>query len=331
MANSALPKWALPRCAAALLAALLLLAPQLARAHPIDSATLLLEETAKGRFQVRFQSGSPTLSLIDQPAVYPRGCQLEAATLSCGAAGLSGTLAFPWLEGTFTHLLVDVKWLDGSRLQRVIPPNSARLTLYDHGSTGWAALGPVLLDYGWLGIEHILLGFDHLCLVFALTLLVQGRRRLAWTITAFTVAHSITLALSVLGVLTVPIAPVEAMIALSIVLVCAECLRPDDSLTRRAPWIIAFTFGLLHGFGFASALLEVGLPPARVPTALLGFNLGVELGQLGVVLAALSAGAILAHLALVRPWMPKAVAYGVGGIAAYWSIDRALSVFGLSG
>lgn len=317
--------WAFLRAA---LACVLLLLPSSAAAHPIDSATLVLRETGAGQFAVKFQSGSQALSALDVPAVYPPHCRLERATLFCGPRGLSGTLAFPWLEGALTHLLVVVEWHDGSRLQRVVPPDQAKLAIYDHGATGWAALWPVLSDYGRLGVEHILLGFDHLCFVLALALLVKGRRRLVATITAFTLAHSVTLALSTLELINLPIAPVEATIALSIVLVCAEVLHGGDSLTRRAPWLVAFSFGLLHGFGFASALREVGLPHERLPSALFGFNLGVELGQLAVVLIALEGAALLAHFKLVRPWMPRTAAYLMGSVAAYWSIDRVLAVAG---
>lgn len=311
-----------------LLPALFLLIPYRAQSHPIDSATLLLEEKAKGEFEVRFQSGSPSLGALQTPAIYPPSCQLAETTLRCRKAGLSGTLEFPWLSGTLTHLIVDIVWLDGSRLQRIVSPDAARLAVYDQGASGWSALRPVLADYGWLGIEHILGGFDHLCFVLALALLVESRRRLIATITAFTLAHSVTLALTALGFLAIPIAPVEAMIALSIVLVCAECVRPGDSWTRRAPWLVAFAFGLLHGFGFASALLEVGLPKARLPAALLGFNLGVELGQLLVVLVFLGLGSLAARSHLLRSWTPKTLVYAMGGVAAFWSIDRVLSVFG---
>lgn len=315
----------------ALLGVLLLFAPARGLAHPIDNATLLIEEKAKGQFQVRFQSGSPALGAIETPAIYPPLCKLESGALSCGPAGLSGKLRFPWLSGSLTRLVVDIEWLDGSHLQRVVSPEIAELSVYDHGATGWAALWPVLTDYGWLGIEHILLGFDHLCFVLALTLLVQGRRRLIATITAFTVAHSLTLGLTTLGLLDVPIAPVEAMIALSIVLVCVECLRPGDSLTRRAPWLVAFTFGLLHGFGFASALLEVGLPRARLPSALLGFNLGVEIGQLFVVLLFSGLGALGSRSRWLRDRVPQGLIYAMGALAAYWSIERTLAVLGFVG
>ena len=151
------------------------------------------------------------------------------------------------------------------------------------------------------GIEHILFGFDHLLFVLALILIVRDGRVLLWTITAFTVAHSITLSLATLGVVHVPGPPVEAMIALSIMLLACEIVRlryGQISLTSRWPWIVAFSFGLLHGFGFASALTDIGLPQGDIPLALLSFNVGVEIGQLifiGVVLAALH------HPTLRRP------------------------------
>jgi HupE / UreJ protein len=144
---------------------------------------------------------------------------------------------------------------------------------------------------------------------------------------AFTVAHSLTLACTALGVLSVPVAPVEATIALSIVLVCAECLSPTESLTRRAPWLVAFAFGLLHGLGFASALLEIGLPEQHLPTALLCFNLGVELGQLSLIGLVILTRALFARTKLERAWQARALVYANGGIAAFWSLDRILAVF----
>jgi hydrogenase/urease accessory protein HupE len=297
--------------------------------HPIDSATLVIVESGEGRFDVRFQSGSGALSAIKTPATYPASCSLDGGTLSCGESGLSGTIEFPWLRGSQTQLFVNIIWRDDSELNQVIDPDVARLTVYDRGAKGWAALRPVLFDYGRLGVEHILLGFDHLCLVIALAFLVRERRRLVATITAFTVAHSITLGLTTLGFLDVPVAPVEAMIALSIVLITAECLRPAETLTRRAPWVLAFTFGLLHGFGFASALREVGLPEGRIPSALLGFNLGVELGQLAVVSLFVLTAAALRRFRLERTWFKPGFVYAMGSWAAFWSIERVLTVFGV--
>ena len=172
-------------------------------------------------------------------------------------------------------------------------------------------------------------GFDHLLFVVALTLLVRKRRPLVVTITAFSVAHSLTLAATVLGLVTVPSAPVEAAIALSIVLVCVECVRPGESVTRRAPWMVAFAFGLLHGMGFASALIDIGLPEKHIPAALFCFNVGVELGQLAVIGAVLALRALAMRLRLARPPLARGVIYAMGATAAFWSLDRVAAVFGL--
>jgi hydrogenase/urease accessory protein HupE len=196
---------------------------------------------------------------------------------------------------------------------------------------GWEQ---VAAAYLWLGVEHILFGVDHLMFVLALILLVRGWRRILLTVTAFTVAHSITLGAATLGYLNVPGPPVEAAIALSIVLVAVEIVnvsRGQESLTARIPWLIAFAFGLLHGLGFAGALSEVGLPGHAIPVALLFFNIGVELGQLTFVVA------VIALLAILRPlwlgvvradtgWSPAlpmiGSAYCIGAIASFWLIER---------
>lgn len=307
------------------------LVPRVAGAHPMDNASLVLQEQAPSQFMVHFRAGSPSLAALDVPAVYPRSCRVKSPQLSCGPAGLSGTLEFPWLEGSSTRLLLDVQWQDGSRLVQVITGDHPEVTVYDHRASGLAALWPVLSDYTVLGIGHILFGFDHLCFVISLAFLVRGRRRLIATITAFTVAHSLTLAATALGIVEVPILPVEAMIALSILLVCAECLRSDESLTRRAPWSVAFAFGLLHGFGFASALLDIGLPEKHLPGALLGFNFGVELGQVAVVLALLLLQGVGKRWDLGRPWMTRSVIYAMGSLAGFWSLDRTWALLGLVG
>jgi len=142
------------------------------------------------------------------------------------------------------------------------------------------------------------------------------------------VAHSLSLAATVLGVVTVASAPVEAIIALSIVLVCGECLRPGLSLARRAPWLVAFVFGLLHGLGFASALLAIGLPREHVPVALLFFNVGVELGQLVAIAVAAGLGALAVRFAPRRAWLRPGLIYAMGSVAAAWSIDRFAAVIG---
>jgi hypothetical protein len=175
-------------------------------------------------------------------------------------------------------------------------------------------------------LRHILSGVDHLLFVLALLMVVVGWRRLVGTVTAFTVAHSITLALAALGIVQVPGAPVEAIIALSIVFVAAEIIRArqgNPGLTARLPWIVAFTFGLLHGFGFAGALSEIGLPQASIPLALFTFNVGVEIGQLFFIIAVLGLYAIGKRLQPMPPdWAWRAPSYAIGGIAAFWVFER---------
>jgi hydrogenase/urease accessory protein HupE len=301
-----------------------------ARSHELDSASLSLNEIDAGSFAVRWHASSRTLNEdLGAAAIFPRACRLEGPRLVCGPAGLVGEIAFPWLEGTLTRVVVDVEWRNGTRLLRVASPGSPSVRVYGVPATGLSALAPIVVDYTSLGIEHILTGFDHLLFVVALTLLVRRGRQLLATITAFTLAHSVSLALTVLGFVHVPSPPVEASIALSIVLVCGECLRPADSLTRRAPWAVAFAFGLLHGLGFASALLDLGVPEQHVPTALLCFNLGVELGQLAIIGVVLGLRWAVRRLHLARDWMRPGLIYAMGGLAGFWSIDRVRAVFGL--
>ena len=189
--------------------------------------------------------------------------------------------------------------------------------------------GPAAGGYFMLGVEHILFGIDHLLFVLALVLIVRGVGLLVKTITAFTVAHSITLALATLGVVHVPSAPVEAVIALSIVFVASEILRSrrgERGLTERAPWLVAGTFGLLHGFGFAGALSEVGLPANDIPLALLFFNLGVEAGQLAFVVVALGVIALLRRIRLPE-WAPILPPYAIGSVAMFWVIERTAAIW----
>jgi hydrogenase/urease accessory protein HupE len=301
-----------------------------ALAHELDSASLSLREIEDGSFAVRWHASSRTLNEdLGTAATFPRPCRLEGARLACGSSGLVGEIGFPWLEGTLTRVVVDVEWRSGARLLRVASPGSPRVRVYGIPTTGLRALAPIVVDYTRLGVEHILTGFDHLLFVVALTLLVRRGRQLLATITAFTLAHSVSLALTVLGFVRVPSPPVEASIALSIVLVCGECLRPADSLTRRAPWAVAFAFGLLHGLGFASALLDLGVPEQHLPTALLCFNLGVELGQLAIIAVVIGLRWLVKRLRFGRDWMRPGLIYAMGSLAAFWSLERIKAVFGL--
>jgi hydrogenase/urease accessory protein HupE len=296
--------------------------------HEIESASLSLREVAQDRFLVRWQATSQSLQAeLASAAVFPEPCRLEGAELRCSPPGLVGSLEFPWLEGTRARVLVDVEWQDGRRLSRVLTASNPSVNVYGMRAAGLRSLAPIVRDYTRLGIEHILFGFDHLLFVVALAILVRSRRQLVATITAFTLAHSFTLAATVLGLVHVPVPPVEAAIALSIVLICAECLRPGDSLARAAPWAVAFAFGLLHGFGFASALLDLGVPEAHVPAALICFNAGVELGQLAIILVAIGVERLVLRLRLERSWQRPSLVYAMGGIAAFWSLDRVAALF----
>lgn len=305
-----------------------------ARGHELDTVSLSLHEVADGRFVVDWHVASATLAeRLSQPAVFPPPCRLHGFELDCGPSGLVGAIELPWLAGSETRAMVQIDWRSGNRLLRVVNGDSPRLTVYGTPtSAGLRFVKPIALDYTRLGVEHILTGVDHLLFVLGLTVLVRRRRQLVATLTAFTVAHSLTLACTVMGVVTLSQPPVEAAIALSIVLVCAECLRPENSLARQAPWVVAFAFGLLHGFGFASSLQAIGLPEAHVPAALLFFNVGVELGQLGFV-ALVGVGrwplALLANqFRIRRPWATRGIVYAMGGTAALWSIERCIAIFG---
>lgn len=227
------------------------------------------------------------------------------------------------IEGTavgITDVIARVVRLDGSTQVERLPMGEPWFAI-----TAPAGTGEVAWSYLVLGVEHILGGVDHLLFVLALLLIVRGVRRLVATVTAFTLAHSITLVAASLGWVDVPGPPVEALIALSIVFVAVEALHLQSgrtSLTARAPWIVAFSFGLLHGLGFAGALTEVGLPQTDIVMALLMFNVGVELGQLGFIAAALLGAAAL-RLIWSGPlrWGPVA-SYGIGCIAAFWTVER---------
>ena len=238
--------------------------------------------------------------------------------------GLDGkSIEFVGLQATITDVLVRVQMSDGTRSTTLVRPSRPWIVIAP--AQGLAAIAGAYLMHG---IEHILFGFDHLLFVFALILIVRSGRVLLATITAFTVAHSITLSLATLGLAHVPGPPVEAAIALSILLLACEIMRlkrGEGSLTARWPWVVAFSFGLLHGFGFASALTEIGLPRGDIPLALFAFNVGVEIGQLtfiGAVLSALACAKWMALPAAVERQAVRVAAYAIGIVAAFWFIER---------
>jgi len=325
------------RAAAAAAAALLAAAiGRPAAAHDARPAYLEVREEASGRVQVTWKVPvfserplpvEPHFPASCRTLVSPAAHELPAAllvrsVLECGPGGLRGQrIEFAGLEATLADVLV-----------RVSTPDGAVATTLVRRSRPWLEVapdrGPGAIAGAYLahGVEHILGGFDHLLFVLGLIWIVRGVGRLVKTITAFTVAHSITLALATLGVVRLASPPVEASIALSILLLAVEIARIDrgePSLSVRFPWAVAFSFGLLHGFGFAGALAELGLPPADIPLALLAFNAGVEAGQLAVVAGFLAAAWLLRRLRIAWPgWARAAPAYAFGSLAAYWFFDR---------
>jgi hydrogenase/urease accessory protein HupE len=303
-------------------------------AHEVRPAYLELRETAPGLFDVLFKtpmrgdarlaldvsfSGraervTPVMSRVTDNAMV-QTWRLAATELAGQGVRIDG------LASTMTDALVRVEFADGSEWTERLTPRApgARIPA---GQRGWA----IAATYLKLGVEHILLGVDHLLFVLALMLIARTTRELIKAITAFTVAHSITLAAATLGFVHVPPKPVEAAIALSIAFVALEIIRARDGesgIAARAPWIVAFAFGLLHGFGFAGALSEIGLPAGHVPVALLFFNVGVEVGQL------LFVGLVLSLTALVRlgrrpmpHWAGLLPPYLIGSVAMFWVIQR---------
>ena len=264
------------------------------------------------------------------PVTPPRGGFMAGSftqrwTVTCSAGLSGGAIRIAGLTATMTDALVRIERLDaGAQIARLTPAAPAFVVQAS------ASASRVAAAYTQLGVEHILFGFDHLLFILALLILVEGARRLVLTVTAFTVAHSISLAAATLGFVHVPGPPVETCIALSIVFVAAEIVRSRHgrpSLAARFPWLVAFSFGLLHGLGFAGALAEVGLPSHAIPIALLFFNVGVEIGQLAFVAAALVLVALCRRLPIAPPaWGWRVAPYSIGIVATFWLIER-LSAF----
>ncbi len=309
-----------------LLLALAGLLPGAARAHEMSMAEMSLREVDKGRFSWQWTATSDRTGIITLVPQWPEGCRAEANQLQCGPAGLQGRLKIDGVGERYSAAMVKVQWLDGQT--RVYTLTGAHPTVQLYGAADDPrGMGEVALAYTGLGVEHILSGFDHLLFVIALLFLVGFQRRLVWTISAFTAAHSITLALSALGWLVLRPPPVEASIALSIMLVAGEALHGRQTLARRWPALVAFLFGLVHGLGFAGALQEIGLPENHLLVALLTFNLGVEIGQLLTVAAAGLLFLALRRLPVLAQAKARLVAlYGIGGVAAYWSIGRIVAL-----
>lgn len=315
-----------------------------ARADVFNPAYLQMLELSDTKFSVSWRvpvrgdrrlGVQPVFSGDVQP-VGPRrsmqvGNYLQQTWTMSAPEGIAGTaITFEGLLGGVTDVIARVEYLGGYEQVERLSPDKDRFLV-----RAPAAAASVAGTYFFLGMEHILIGIDHLLFVLALLLIVRGWRQIVATVTAFTLAHSITLAAAALGWLSVPIAPVEAIIALSIVFVAAEALhglQGKPGLTARMPWVVAFSFGLLHGLGFASALSEIGLPEHAITLALLTFNLGVEAGQLVFVAVILLLAAALSFVNLPKQhaaWT-RALPYAIGTVAAYWTVERVLTgVLGL--
>jgi hydrogenase/urease accessory protein HupE len=253
------------------------------------------------------------------------GARIELTSYKNNAASLTGqTIAIDGLQALQTDVLLLIQLQDGSQHSAILRPASPVFTIPLEASKL-----EVATDYWRLGTVHILEGADHLLFVLALLLIVSGLGELVKAVTAFTVAHSITLALATLGVVHMPAAPTEAVIALSILFLATEIIHKHNgqiSLTERYPWVIAFTFGLFHGLGFAGALSEIGVPQHEVPLALLMFNVGVETGQLLFIAVIVSVMALFRRLPLQAPQGAWRVApYAIGSVAAFWTIQRVMS------
>ncbi|HEY0481107.1 MAG TPA: HupE/UreJ family protein [Kofleriaceae bacterium] len=289
-----------------------------ARAHEMTMAEMEVRETSPGEFLWQWSASSDKRPMgSDLVPHWPQGCSAGPAALRCGSDGLNGTLTIEGVGKRYSAALVKVVWLDGQSRVYTLTAGQSSVRLYGSADDR-RGTAEIARAYVVLGIQHILSGVDHLLFVIGLLFLVGFRRRLIGTITAFTAAHSLTLACSVFGWISLRPAPVEAVIALSIVLVASEALRERDTLARRMPALVSFLFGLMHGLGFAGALNSIGLPPSHLPLALLTFNVGVEIGQLMTVLAAY----LMVRLASSQRGLARArtpALYVIGILAAYWS------------
>lgn len=324
------------RCAWILLAALAAAPVNRCWAHESRPASLQVRQLSPTRYSIVWRtpvfSGQPLLVALRLPdgvrnVTEPitqefSDSRIQRWTVEADSGAFGGQrIEFPGLQATITDVLVRIETLDGRQSATLVRPTRPWVIM--EASQGKLQMA---LTYVTYGVQHILFGIDHLLFVLGLLLLVRGTAALVKTITAFTVAHSITLALATLGVVHVPPPPVEAVIALSIVFLASELVKQQRGvigLAQQHPWVIAFAFGLLHGFGFAGTLTRVGIPDGDVPLALLMFNIGVELGQLGFVAVFLLFVHSLRTLAIRWPALLRPVpAYVIGGAASFWFVQR---------
>jgi len=312
-------------------------------AHESRPGYLELRETEPGVYESLWKRPTGGEVEINIAPVFPAECRLVGtgsqevraegafvarATIACDE-GLTGrSILIAGLETTSTDVLIRLYYADGLQETHLVQPHSPSVEI--GGPTG---VGRRIAAYVRLGAEHIALGVDHLLFVLALLLIVSGPKMLLKTITAFTVAHSLTLGIATLGLARAPAMPLNAVIALSILFLAPEVVRVwrgQTSFTIRHPWVVAFAFGLLHGFGFASGLVAMGLPQGEIPLALLFFNIGVELGQIAFVLLVLALVRSFHALEIRWPrWAEMLPGYAVGTLGAFWFIQRTAILLGL--
>jgi hydrogenase/urease accessory protein HupE len=294
------------------------------RESSTDVYSVLWKVPAKGDRKLGLDAQLPAncVNKSQADAQLINAAYIQRWVVACEGGLVDQQIVVAGLESTNTDVLLRLEFNNGISQSVLLTPSSTSFRIPAEASST-----QVIGTYTWLGIGHILLGVDHLLFVFALLIIVSGKRRLLWTITAFTLAHSITLAGATLGLLYVPQQPVEAVIALSILFLAMEIVhgkRGHPGAAARWPWLVAFIFGLLHGFGFAGALAEVGLPQQAIPLALVFFNVGVELGQLMFVAVVLSLAWLLHRLQ--RPklidQLESATIYVIGGLSSFWLFER---------
>lgn len=312
------------------------------RAHESRPGFLELRQTGPETYSFLWKKPSGGEVELQIAPVIPQGCQLQTpdrqqqvvpgavvvrGTLHCDGGIAGKTIAIAGLEATISDVLVRVHHGDGRLESHLLKPASPFVTL---GTT--TTLRQRSFGYLELGFQHILLGMDHLLFVLGLLLIVSDRWMLLKTISAFTVAHSITLAIATLGYANAPLPPLNAAIALSILFLGPEIVRKwrgETSFTIEHPWVVAFAFGLLHGFGFASGLTAIGLPKAEIPLALLLFNVGVEIGQLSFVVLILLLERAFRTLEIEWPRLVERIpGYIVGTLGAFWTIQRIVVLVG---
>jgi hypothetical protein len=330
------------RLAAVALAALCGIAAADCPAHEVRPALLDVRERPGGRYDVVWKvpkQGDRALALapVLPPSLEPAGPALSRPVAGAwlerrawrGPAGalVGARIQIEGLASVQTDVLLRVELANGDTHSAVLRPDAPSFVVPER-----AGRLEIAKAYGRMGTTHILEGADHLLFLLALLWIVEGVGPLLKTVTAFTVAHSLTLALATLGFVHVPAAPTEAIISLSIVFLAAEIVRKHEGevgLAERRPWLVALAFGLFHGLGFAGALSEVGVPAHEVPLALLFFNVGVEIGQVAFVLAAVAAFAGLRRAGPRGPagtW--RLAPYAIGAIASFWTIERLARAFG---